>query len=91
METTTEQTRGGNSDDVQRNAVKKLIETEIRSVVDEELRKAAEELIEEQRRAIRQMVEEQKRVIRDVVEEEKKAIWVRVEELRQSIAKIGLR
>ncbi len=91
MDTRTEQREGSSGADVQRNAVKKLIETEIRSVVDEELRKAAEELMEEQRRAIRQMVEEQKKVIREVVEEEKKAIWMRVEELRQSISKIGLR
>ena len=75
----------------QRDAVRKLIEAEIRNVVDEEMRKAAQELMEEQRKAIRQMVEEQKAVIREVVEEEKKAIWARIEEMRQSISKIGLR
>jgi hypothetical protein len=75
----------------QREAVKSLIETELRNVVDEEMRKAAQELLEEQRKAIKQMVDEQKKVIWEAVEEEKKAIWSRVEELRQSISKIGLR
>ena len=68
-----------------------LLIAEIRNVVDEEMKKAAQELLEEQKRAIRQMVEEQKKVIWEAVEEEKKAIWSRVEELRQSISKIGLR
>ncbi len=83
--------KGSNSTVAYRDAVKSLIEAEIRNVVDEEMKKAAQELLEEQRKAIRQMVEEQKRVIREVVEEEKKAIWARVEELQQSISKIGLR
>ena len=77
--------------DAQREAVRKLIETEIKSAVDEELGKATQELLEEQTRAIRQMLEEQRRIIREAVEEEKKAIWARVEELRQSISKIGLK
>jgi len=87
----TEHRRESAGADAQRDAVRKLIEAEIRNVVDEEMRKAAQELMEEQRRAIRQMVEEQKAVIREAVEEEKKAIWTRVEEMRQSISKIGLR
>ncbi len=87
----TEQMKEGASVDDQRDAVRKLIEAEIRSVVDEEMRKAAQELLEEQRMAIRQMVEEQRKIIREAVEEEKKAIWARVEEMRQSISRIGLR
>lgn len=83
--------KGNDSSAAQREAVKNLLEAEIRNVVDEEMRKAAQELLEEQRKAIRQMVEEQKKVIWEAVEEEKKAIWARVEELRQSIASIGLR
>ena len=89
--TEAEQVRESNSMEAQREAVRRLIEVEIRSVVDEELRKAAQELLEEQRKAISQMVEEQRMVIREVVEEEKKAIWSRVEDLRQSISRIGLR
>ena len=73
-----------------REAVRKLIETEVRNVIDEEMRKAAQELLDEQRRAITQMVEEHRIAIREVVEEEKKAVWTRVEELRKSILKLGL-
>ena len=73
-----------------RDAVKKLIETEVKDAIDEELRKAAQELLEEQRKAIRQMVEEHKSAIKEAVEEEKKAIWTRVEELRRSILKLGI-
>ena len=86
-----EYSKGNDSSTAQREAVKSLIEAEIRSVVDEEMRKAAQELLEEQRKAIKQMVEEQKKVIWEAVEEEKKAIWARVAELRESISKIGLR
>jgi len=86
-----ELSKGSDSPATQREAVKSLIEAELRNVVDEEMRKAAQELLEEQRKAIKQMVEEQKKVIWEAVEEEKKAIWSRVEELRQSISKIGLR
>ncbi len=91
MEITVEHGKEGNSVDAKKKAVRELIEAEIRGVIDEEMRKAAEELMEEQRKVIRQMVEEQRRIIREVVEEEKKAIWARVEELRQSISKIGLK
>ena len=74
-----------------RDAVRKLIEKEMKNVVDEEMRKAAEELLEEQRKAIRQVVDEQRQAVRQVVEEEKKAVWTRVEELRKSISKLGLK
>ena len=73
-----------------REAVKKLIETEVRNAVDEEMRKAAQELLDEQRKAIRHMVEEHRAAIKEAVEEEKKVIWKRVEELRRSILKLGL-
>lgn len=86
-----DQKKGGTSVNEYRDGVKKLIEAEMKNVVDEEMRKAAQELLEEQRQAIRQMVEEQRAIIREVVEEEKKAIWARAEELRQSISKIGVR
>ena len=67
------------------------IETEVKNTIDEELRKAAQELLDEQRKAIRHMVEEHKLAIKEAVEEEKKAIWTRVEELRNSILKLGHR
>jgi len=73
-----------------REAVKRLIETEVGNIIDEEIRKAARELVEEQRKAIREAVEEHKLVIRQVVEEEKKAIWGRLEELRRSIIRLGM-
>jgi ATP-dependent Zn protease len=80
----------GRNVDEYRDAVKKLIETEVKDAIDEELRKAAQELLEEQRKAIRQMVEEHRLAIKEAVEEEKKAIWTRVEELRRSILKLGI-
>ena len=94
METTvgheTEVEHGKVGSDVKeyRDAVRKLIETEVRNAIDEEMRKAAQELLEEQRKAIRQMVEEHKAAIKEAVEEEKKAIWTRVEELKKSILKL---
>ena len=91
MEVTASQEKESNSAEAKKKAVKELIEAEIRGIIDEEMRKAAEELMEEQRRLIRQMVEEQKKLIREVVEEEKRSIFERVEELRQSISKIGLK
>lgn len=73
-----------------RKGVMNLIEVEVRNVIDEEMKKAAQELVEEQRKAIQQIVEEHRMAIREVLEEEKKAIWSRVEELRKSILKLGL-
>ena len=73
-----------------REAVRKLIETEVRNAIDEEMKKAAQELLDEQRKAIRQVVEEHRLAIREAVEEERKAIGTRLEELRKSILKLGL-
>ena len=89
----TEVEQGKKSSDVDeyREAVRKTIEAEVKNALDEELRKAAEELLEEQRKAIKQMVEEHRKVIREAVEEEKKAVWARVQELRRSISKLGMR
>jgi ClpP class serine protease len=93
METTVENSRvtklGSNVDEY-RKGVMNLIEAEVRNVIDEEMKKAAQELLDEQRKAIRQIVEEHRVAIREAVEEEKKAIWTRVEELRKSILKLGL-
>jgi sulfite reductase beta subunit-like hemoprotein len=73
-----------------RESVKRLIQTEVGNIIDDEIRKAARELAEEQRKAIREAVEEHKLVIRQVVEEEKKAIWEKLEELRRSIIRLGM-
>lgn len=78
-----------------RDAVKKLIDAEMENVIEEEMRKATEELLEEQRKTIREVVEEQKQIIREVVNQEKEAVRARVEEriaeLRMSISRIGLK
>ncbi len=70
--------------------VRKLIYDELKNALDEEMQKAAQELLEEQRKAIRQVLEENKAAIRQVVEEEKKNIWDKADSLRQSILKFGL-
>jgi CHASE3 domain sensor protein len=43
-----------------RDAVRKVIEQEMKTAIDEEMRKAAEELLEERRKAIKQVLEEQR-------------------------------
>ncbi len=88
--TEVEYEKGRTDANVYRDAVKKTIEAEVKNTLDEELRKAAEELLEEQRKAIRHMLEEHRKVIREAVEDEKKAIWKRVEELRKSISQLGI-
>ena len=96
METTVDQGREveyaktGKNMNEYRETVRKVIETEVRNLIDEEMRKAAQELLDEQKKAIRQIVEEQKVAIREVVEEEKKAIKSRLDELRKSVLKLGL-
>ncbi len=91
MDTKTAQSRDVNNSTAEyREAVKRLIETEVGNIIDEEIRKAARELVEEQRKAIREAVDEHKLVIRQVVEEEKKAIWARLEDLRRSIIRLGM-
>ena len=76
--------------DEYREATRKLIETEVRNIINEEMRKASQELLDEQRKAIRQIVEEQRVVIREAVEEERKAIRTRLDELRKSVLELGL-
>jgi len=90
MDTRVANLQGSNATVEYREAVKRLIETEVGNIIDEEIRKAARELAEEQRKAIREAVEEHKAVIRQVVEEEKKAIWARIEEFRKSIIRLGM-
>jgi len=73
-----------------RDSIRKLIQGEMKNAVDEEMRKAAEELLEERRKAIRQVLDEQRAAIRLVVEEEKKAVWTRLEDLRDSLFNYSL-
>jgi hypothetical protein len=77
------------SENEYRVSVKRLIENEVASIVDEEIGIAERELAEEQRKAIKELVEEYKLVIRQIVEEEKKALYMKVSELRQSIIRLG--
>jgi uncharacterized membrane protein len=76
--------------DEYRESVKKLIDATVKSALEQEMQKAAQELIEEQRKAIRQLIEEQRAALRQIVEEEKKSIWARAEELRRQVLKLGL-
>jgi len=73
-----------------RDAIKKMLDSELQNALEAEMRKAAQELMDEQRKAIKQILEEHRAAIRQVVEEEKKAIWEKAEALRQSILKLGL-
>jgi uncharacterized membrane protein len=73
-----------------RENIRKLMYDELRNALDEEVQKAARELMEEQKKAIRQILEEHKAAIRQVVDEEKQSIWEKAESLRQSILKFGL-
>jgi uncharacterized membrane protein len=73
-----------------RESIRKVMYDELRGALNEELQKAAQELMEEQKKAIRQILEEHKAAIRQVVDEEKKSIWEKAELLRQSILKMGL-
>lgn len=76
--------------DEYRESIRKLIDATVKSALEQEMQKAAQELIEEQRKAIKQLVDEQKAALRQIVDEEKKAIWARAEELRKSVLKLGL-
>jgi ATP-dependent Zn protease len=73
-----------------RETIRRLFDAEVRKILDEELRKGAQELVEEQRKAVKQIIEEHKAAIRQVVEEEKKTIWEKAELLRNSILRLGL-
>jgi len=72
------------SDDY-KQAIRSLIEAEVKHAMDEEIKKAKQELITEQRKAIIQIVEENRSIIRELVGEEKTAIWEKAAELRKSL------
>ena len=87
-----EKVKVGLSDDKAsfREAIRKQLNDEVKKVIDLEMRKAAQELIEEHKLATRQVVEEYKNSIRQIVEEEKQEIWKKAEALKQSILQLGL-
>ena len=68
------QQQASNSTEDYRASVKIMIESAAAGIIDDEIKKAAQELIEEQRRAIREAVEEHKAIVREVVEEEKRSV-----------------
>jgi hypothetical protein len=74
--------------DEYRENVRRMMQDEVRNIIDDEMRKAIQELLEEQRNAIKLISNEQKAVIRQIVEEEKKLIWERSEMLAQSSLKL---
>jgi predicted Ser/Thr protein kinase len=73
-----------------REAVRKRLQEEIKNVIDLEMQKAAQELIEEHKKATRQVVEEYRATIHQIVEEEKVEIWKKAETLKRSILRLGL-
>ena len=54
-----------------RDAVRKQLNEEVKKIVDLEMQRAVQEIIEEHKNAMKKIVEEYRSVIRQVVEEEK--------------------
>jgi TRAP-type C4-dicarboxylate transport system substrate-binding protein len=73
-----------------REAIRKQLNDEVRKIIDVEMRKAAQELIEEHRKATRQVVDEYRAAIHQIVEEEKEEIWKKADALKKSILQLGL-
>jgi len=73
-----------------RDAIRKQLNDEVKKVIDLEMRKAAQELIEEHKKATRLVVEEYRAMIHQIVEEEKGEVWKKAEALKQSILQLGL-
>jgi ATP-dependent Zn protease len=73
-----------------REAVRKQLNAEVKKIIDLEMQKAAQELIEERKNATRQMVEEYKTLIHQIVEEQKAEIWKEAETLKKSMLQLGL-
>lgn len=67
-----------------------LIETEVRELLTDEIRKASQEIMEENKKAIQQLVEEHRLIIGQIVESEKTSIQGRIKDLRRSILRSGL-
>ena len=73
-----------------REEVRKQLKDEVKKVVDLEMQKAAQELMEEHKNAMRKIIEEYKTIIHQIVEEEKDEIWKKAEALKKSMLKFGL-
>jgi hypothetical protein len=69
--------------------IRRLIENDIRSDIDIEIRQAADELLMVRREAIKEVVEEQRKAVKEIVKEEKKAVWTRLDDIRDSISNYG--
>lgn len=63
----------------------RLFDAEVQNTLDEEIKKAKQELLTEYRKAITQTVEEHKSLLKELVEEEQKAIPDKAAELKKSL------
>jgi len=73
-----------------RDAIWKQLDDEVKKIIDLEMQKAVQELLEERKNATRQMVEEYKTVICQIVEEEKEEIRKKADTLKKSMLRFGL-
>ena len=73
-----------------REAVRKQLNDEVKKIIDLEMQRAAQELIEEHKKATRQVIEEYRAAIHQIVQEEKEEIWKKAETLKKSILQLGL-
>ena len=67
--------------------VRKLIESDIRTLLAEDVNKARQEILAENKKAIQQLVEEHRKIIDTIVASEKLSISERVDAIRRSILK----
>jgi hypothetical protein len=73
-----------------RVAVRKQLNEEVKKIIDLEMQKAAQELIDEQKKATKQVVEDYRNAIQQIVQEEKEEIWNKAETFKKSILQFGL-
>lgn len=73
---------GGN--DTLKKSIRKMLYSTLGNALDDETRRANQEMTEEREKAIKLIADEQKSAIRQFVEEEKKTIWTKTQEGRQS-------
>ncbi len=69
--------------DIYRESIKKALYSAMGNAIDDETRRATQEMIEERENAIKQIAEEQSSIIKKIVEDEKKAIWAKTLETQQ--------
>jgi hypothetical protein len=73
------------NDSADRASIKGVLEREMSAIMNDEIKGAAQELVEAQRKEIRFVVEACKQVIAEVLEEEKKSINEKKETIRKII------